>query len=63
MTVLQNLSIAKLQEGYKNKDFSVREVVDFFIERIEKHDNKINSFTKLSTANLLILLVEVNTTW
>ncbi|KKR10622.1 MAG: glutaminyl-tRNA synthase (glutamine-hydrolyzing) subunit A [Candidatus Blackburnbacteria bacterium RIFCSPHIGHO2_02_FULL_39_13] len=45
MTVLQNLSIAKLQEGYKNKDFSVREVVDFFIERIEKHDNKINSFT------------------
>lgn len=39
-----DLSISKLHEGYQNKDFSVREVVDSLIERIEKYDNRINSF-------------------
>lgn len=38
------LTIKKLQEGLVKKEFSAREVVDGFIERIEKHDGEINSF-------------------
>lgn len=53
---LQNIS--KLQEGYRKKEFSVREVVDTLINRIEKNDDKVNSFitttfeTARSSANL-----------
>lgn len=41
---ITELSIRKLQEGLVKKEFSVREVVDRFIERIEKYDGEINSF-------------------
>ncbi len=38
------LTIKKLQEGLIKKEFSAREVVDRFIERVEKYDGEINSF-------------------
>ncbi|MDO8503123.1 MAG: Asp-tRNA(Asn)/Glu-tRNA(Gln) amidotransferase subunit GatA [bacterium] len=38
------LTIKKLHEGLLRKEFSAREVIDQFIERIEKYDGEINSF-------------------
>ncbi|MAG59690.1 Asp-tRNA(Asn)/Glu-tRNA(Gln) amidotransferase GatCAB subunit A [Candidatus Woesebacteria bacterium] len=44
-----NLTINKLRDGFLKKEFSVREVVDQLISRIEKYDGGINSFlTKTS---------------
>lgn len=41
---LQNLTIEKLQDGYKKKDFSVTDVTKAYLDRIKKLDPKLNSF-------------------
>lgn len=41
---LKNLNIGQLQKGFTQKEFSVREVVDGHIAKIEKLDGEINAF-------------------
>ena len=42
------LTITKIQEGLKKKDFSAVELVDAYLNRITTFDDEINSFITLS---------------
>ena len=42
------LTIKETQEGLLKKEFSVVDLVDSYLERIEKHDKEINSFLTIS---------------
>lgn len=44
MTQLHTLSIHQLADGLKNKQFSSVELTNHFLDRIDRLDNKINSF-------------------
>ncbi len=44
---IEQLTIDEIITGYKEKRFSVKEVVESYIHRIKKFDNKINSFITL----------------
>jgi len=39
-----NLTIESILDGYKNKKFSVNEVVESYLKRIKRHDKELNSF-------------------
>ena len=41
---VSNLTTVSILEGYKNKKFSVTEVISSYLERIKKHDKELNSF-------------------
>jgi aspartyl-tRNA(Asn)/glutamyl-tRNA(Gln) amidotransferase subunit A len=41
-------TITEVREGLKNKEFSSVELVDYFLNRINKFDNEINSFITIS---------------
>jgi aspartyl-tRNA(Asn)/glutamyl-tRNA(Gln) amidotransferase subunit A len=58
------LTLDSLQKGLLNKDFTAVSLVDEYLERIEKHDDKINAFITesseeaYSTAKKVDLLVQ-----
>jgi len=41
---MHNLSLLEYQKGLQNKTFSALELVECFLERINKYDSKLNSF-------------------
>ena len=51
MSDIQNLTIVDIIEGYKKKTFSVSEIVDSYIERIEKLNPTINAFITIDAEN------------
>lgn len=50
---ISTLTLSTILEGYKNKEFSVTEIVSEYLKRIEKYDKTINSFITLDTENAL----------
>ncbi|MGI8315217.1 amidase [Halobacillus mangrovi] len=44
----EEVTVTKLTEGYKNGDFQVREVVEVYLERIDKYEDTYNAFTFLN---------------
>lgn len=44
---IKHLTIEKIHEGYKNKEFSISEVVSSYLKRIKKIDPELNSFNTL----------------
>jgi len=51
MSDIQNLTIVDIIEGYKKKTFSVSEIVDSYLERIEKLNPKLNAFITVDSEN------------
>ncbi|QQS38496.1 Asp-tRNA(Asn)/Glu-tRNA(Gln) amidotransferase subunit GatA [Candidatus Woesebacteria bacterium] len=47
------LTINETRQGLKNKDYSVVDVVNAYLDNINKHDNKLNSFITVSTSKAL----------
>lgn len=45
---LSDLTIKKIIAGYRNKDFSVTEIVKLYLSRIKKYDPSINSFITIT---------------
>lgn len=48
-----NLTIESILEGYKNKTFSVTDVVSSYLERIEEYDTALNSFITVTKTEAL----------
>ena len=48
---IQNLTITDIIEGYKKKSFSVGEIINSYIERIEKLNPELNAFITVDSAN------------
>ena len=48
MVDLFNLDIEEVKNGVKNKEFTIEEYISNFFERIEKIDDKINSFITIN---------------
>jgi len=48
---IQQLTITDIIEGYKTKKFSVSEVVNAYLDRIEKLNPKINAFITIDSDN------------
>lgn len=47
--ILLNSDVKHIQEGFRNKEYSVEEVTAFYIKRIEKYDNnKLNTIIQLN---------------
>lgn len=46
-----NFTISDIIEGYKKKEFSVLEIINGYLERIEKIDAKLNSFITVDSEN------------
>jgi aspartyl-tRNA(Asn)/glutamyl-tRNA(Gln) amidotransferase subunit A len=44
---IKTLTIRSLHEGFKKKEFSVREITDFFFKEIEKNDGNIGAYISL----------------
>ena len=50
---ITNLTIESILEGYKEKKFSVVEIVSAYLKRIEQHDKNLNSFITITKENAL----------
>lgn len=50
---IKELTIADILEGYKEKKFSVSEIVTAYLDRIEKLDGEINAFITVDRENAL----------
>ena len=48
---IQNLTITDILEGYKSKSFSVSEIVNAYLERVEKLNPKLNAFITVDSEN------------
>jgi len=48
---VQNLTISDIIEGYKSKKFSVSEVVNSYLERVEKLNPTLNAFITIDSDN------------
>jgi aspartyl-tRNA(Asn)/glutamyl-tRNA(Gln) amidotransferase subunit A len=48
-----NLTIKSILEGYKNKSFSVTEIVKHYLEQIKNNDSDLNSFITLNSQQAL----------
>jgi aspartyl-tRNA(Asn)/glutamyl-tRNA(Gln) amidotransferase subunit A len=48
---ITNLTITDILEGFKTKKFSVSEIVDSYLERIEKLNPKLNAFITVDSEN------------
>jgi len=48
---VQNLTITDIIEGYKTKKFSVSEVVNSYLKRIEKYNPTLNAFITIDSDN------------
>lgn len=48
---ISNLTITDIIEGYKEKKFSVSEVVNSYLERVEKLNPKLNAFITVDSEN------------
>lgn len=48
---IQNLTINDILEGYKTKKFSVSEIVNSYLDRIEKIDPKLKAFITVDSEN------------
>lgn len=46
--LLLNSDVTKIQEGFKDKTYSVEEVVTFYLKRIEMYDDKLNAVIELN---------------
>lgn len=46
--LLLNSDVTKIQEGFKDKTYSVEEVVTFYLKRIEIYDKKFNAVIELN---------------
>jgi len=44
----ESFDFERIKEGLKKKEFSCKEIVDFFLEKIEKEDKKISSFLTIT---------------
>ena len=42
---MENLGIVQIRKKLLNKELTPLEIVDYYLERIEKEDEKLNSFT------------------
>jgi len=48
-----NLTIESILEGYKDKEFSITEIVSTYLDRIEKLDPQLNSFITITKEDAL----------
>jgi phage tail sheath protein FI len=48
---IQNITISDILDGYKTKKFSVSEVVNAYLERIEKLNPTLNAFITIDAEN------------
>jgi len=57
---ITNLTITDILNGYKEKKFSVSEIVNAYLDRIEKLDGKINAFITVDRENALKKALRLN---
>jgi len=50
---LHNLTITKIQNGLRNKDFSVVELITAFLDRIKQEDEKISAFLSVEENSVI----------
>lgn len=53
MKQLHELTISEVHEGYKNKDFTCVELVQHFLNRIEKYNPKLNIYLAINESVLM----------
>ncbi|WFD10933.1 amidase family protein [Tepidibacter hydrothermalis] len=52
--LLLDSDVAQIQEGFENKVYSVEEVTCFYLKRIQKYDNKLNTIIELNPDSIEI---------